>query len=269
MTFQQPEINNFVTGGFQFARIKQYLATAGDIFELPTGAKAFVLGPDSDISRATVAYVNAVDVEDFVVAGSEPTTMAQITVTPDRAFEGFIPALNTETSFKPSGASKGVPGRILVWPAEIFDSSYRPSGFAAGNDTFVRENPIIDIVEYFREPGTLEPARSDKLYYYENLPFGADDCFLMIPFYGRRRATVNAVNTGANVMQVTMFGVNFRIDETTLASETQLDQDNVAAGAIGRQVLNAETDGFYDYLLFQFNPTGASNVSLRVNVSDR
>lgn len=270
IVYSQPSADDFALGAFQFFRLKQYLASAGDIFECPQSARGFCIGPDSDISRATVAYVNAV-AEQLVAASPTPniaTNMAMFTITNERALSGLLPARNFETAYAPSNK---VPGRILIWPAELWDSQYKPIGFAAGNDRLIIETPVIDIVEYFGDPASLQSARSDKQFIYDNLPFPADDVFLMIPYYGRRRAVITAQNTGANpITAMTLRGLNFRIADPSVTPfpEVQIDTDAIPAGTIVQQFVKDDTNGMFDFLILQFDPGGVTNVSLRITVSD-
>lgn len=271
--YSQPSADDYVTGSFEFFRLKQELSSAGDIFEIPQSGRAFCLGPDSDISRVNIGYVNAIEQTIFGLANATPTNLETFTLTPERALAGFIPARNAERGFSPqSNATVAVPGRILLWPAELWDSLYLPVGFSAGNDILVREDPIIDVFQYFGNPFALQSARSDKTYYYDQLPFGADDCFVMIPYFGRRSAIVTIQNTGADAMTCTLKGLNFRIKDEAVSpfTEFQIDNDVVAAAAIAQQFVIAATNGMFDYLILQFSPgVGGANVVLRVTVSDR
>lgn len=265
--YSQPNLDNFVRGSFAFGRIKQFLTSAGDIFESSQSAKAFALGPDSDIARVNVAYVDPISQKLLDYVGSIASNMAMVTITPERGFSGFVPSLNNSATYTPGLA----PGRILMWPSDLYDSRFLPSGYSAVNDTLVREDPVIDIIEYFEDVPSLQTARSDKQYVYDTLPFGADDCFVMIPVYGRRRATIVA-QAITQACDMTLKGVNFRLNDPTSVTfpEIQLDTDNIAAGAVVRQLYNAETDGAFDFLILQFSPTVAgTSVNLRVTTTDK
>lgn len=273
--WSQPNSNDYALQGYTFLRLKQYLSTAGDIFETEQSAHAFALGPDSDISEVTVAYF------DQQVEG---TFMQELTLTPQRTFESFVPAFNKTKTYAPSKN----PGRILIWPTEIFDSSYLPFGFTPDVDRFVFEQPLIDILEFFQPPPALSSVRADKTYYYDILPITADmNCFVAIPFYGRRFASV-VVQNSANATNATMAfrGVNFRISEGDAAEVNLLTAafETITFATTDAFSYNAQSgrpasplipsSGLFDYLLFQFrsadpiSDADPANLSLRVVVSD-
>ena len=294
-----PNANAPVTSGYGFFRLKQALSSAGDIFESAQGAHAFALGPDSDVSLATIAYVDTQSRPTFSSQTTPTqTNMNTLTVSPQRAFVSPFPAVNDDTQYAPSS----VPGRILIWPTEIYDATFLPPGFDSNNDRLVRENPVIDILQFFSPPTTVIPARADKTYYYDTLPFGSSKiCYVLIPYYGRRYASVWIMNnnSGGAAMGLNIQGVNFRQSETAsmfsylVAATTGSVNGDIPAGttrslAIGTgyneivqlnrdvttnaavlsdaQVYNA---GLFDYLMLEVDGGGVTpGASLKVVVSD-
>lgn len=281
--YVQPDSNQYALNGYKFLRLKQALASAGDIFESEQSAHAFALGPDSDISQVNIAYLDA---------QASNTFMSQMTLTPQRTFEGEIIAFNQTKTYAPSKR----PGRILIWPAEIYDPTWRPSGFTPNADRLVYESPLIDIIQFFQESPQISSVRADKTYYYDILPFGAGNCYVAIPFYGRRYASLVMENTDdANSGTFQLHGVNFRISEdpasevnllsaafepltfaTTVSAAysaddgfgfTSWNNDAPPSISIGQK----GSRGLFDYLLLQFTPNDPADpisVSLRVVVSD-
>lgn len=259
--YMQPDSDVPVINGQKLFRIQQYMACAGDIWESKQGSHAIAVGPNSDFAGYQVAYWDA----------QIPTTrLSQLLVTPDRPFAGLIFARNDrDGTYEPAGR----PGRILIYPTGNFNEAYRPSGFTVA-DTLLFEYPVVDVIQYFSDPGELDTARADKVYAYEQLPFGADDCFVLIPYYGRQYGFVDFTNNLGVDVDVTISGLQWTTDITTgpgpritqlLAPATVADQANL------KKVITAAVDGTYDYLQLQFSPGGAIVdflTSLSITVSD-
>ncbi len=212
--YSNPSADSYVTSNYNFFRLKQSLSSAGDIFEVSQGGTSFVLGPDSDISQATVAYWDPDATPSWSSQASPKATyMSQFTITPQRPWLNTIPAVNNDAQYSPSK----VPGRVLIWPTEIYDGEYLPPGFNASTDGLIREVPVIDIIQSFNGGVPQVPQRSDKTYQYETLPFkSANLCYLLIPFYGRRYASLaiqDLGSGGASKLNVQISGVNFRMDD--------------------------------------------------------
>lgn len=284
--YKNPSADQYVAANYSFFRLKQSLASAGDIFEVPQGAHGFAIGPDSDISLATVAYFDPLGVPAYnAQATPKQNNMSTLSISPQRPWAGYIPVTNKEAGYAPSA----VPGRMLVWPTEIYDATVRPFGFNPVTDGLVYETPVIDIIQYFSPPPAVLPQRTDKTYYYEGLPIGdSGRCFVMIPFYGRRYASIWAVRTAAGVLlTVQARGVNFRIAEGQNTFDALIDNAPDALSlAGGPQTIvvrpnfyDAETTytsgvnqrGLWDYLAILVTGDGSfepSSVALRVVVSD-
>lgn len=276
MVFVQPNTDAYAIGGYSFLRLKQELASAGDIFESQQGAHALALGPDSDISEVTIAYL------DTQAPGG--TFLSTMTLTPQRMFESLIIAFNDTKQYAQSKA----PGRILIWPTEIYDPTYLPADFSPNSDRLVFEPPVIDILQFFEPPAVLSSVRADKEYYYDILPFGVDDCFVLIPFYGRRYASIVMHNSGDVTCGVTVSGVNFRISESAPSEIALVPTFTLGFTESTSRVVTCNYDsrageippftninaGLFDYLLLQFNPNvpgsdeAPVDISLRVVVSD-
>lgn len=260
--YRNPNAEAYVTGNFEFARFRQYLASAGDIFESAEGCRAIGLGPDSDISRVVVGYY------DPQVPGS---SMGLATLTPGRSFAVPISAIPISGAYQPSGQS----GKILLWSEDKYDADFRPSGNV--NDKFVYEPPLIDIIQYFADPPeSIEGMRADKEYYYQFLqgPVAVGRRVdVAIPFYGRRYAYIRIENP-QDQFAVQIWGVDFQNDGGAADPAISLMASfNVANGASAQRIVLASTMGLHDYLMIQFSPTVDPGdpfpVYLTVRVSDK
>lgn len=256
--FSNPDFAAYVTQSFEFGRINQYLASAGDIFEASVSCKAVGLGPNSDLSRVQVGYFDP-QVPD--------SSMALGLITPARALALPLPATPVTGRYQP----QQTPGRILIWSGDRYDSTYDPSG--AGPLVF--ERPIIDVVQYFADPPeSIEGQRADKEYYYARMPaFGGDNSlFLLIPFYGRRYACCNFENAAGVDVAITISGLDFVITPASFPLTQLIAPFTLSDGSASQQIIRAATHGIHDYLQIQFNPTGDPGPgvfgSVRIQVSD-
>lgn len=281
IVYRNPSANSYVVSNFGFFRLKQPLASAGDIFESEQGAGAFALGPDSDISLATIAYFDPQSTPPYSFFNPPAqTNMSTLTVSPQRTFATAVAAPNREGQYVPAS----VPGRILIWPTELYTPNWRPPGFNVVQDTIVFEPPIIDVIQFFSPQQSLIAPRTDKTYYYDQLVFGIDDCYVAIPYYGRRFASISMKNTsGTDNFTVSIGAVNFRISQTDAGVASLLPSFTLGFGENRSMIVRADYDsrlgetppltvqnaGLFDYLIIQFSPVaGTPNVSLRVTVSD-
>jgi hypothetical protein len=266
--FEQPNSNSYVLGGYSFMRLKQYLSSPGDIFESEQSCYALGLGPDSDISRVQIAYFDSQEGGSSIFVNTSGSLQSLMTLTPDRPFAGLINALNGSSRYAPSG----VPGRILISSADKYDPEYLPSTFNAGNDRVVFEPPQIDVIQYFAPPPQVLGLRSDKEYYYDSLPGAADDCYLLVPFYGRKYASIVIQNNTVVDLTTTIFTVDFQISEIAPPEIQQVAPFLQAAGTSTQQILRAAANGLHDYLLLQFDPGGGggggADVACKIVVSD-
>lgn len=262
MTYPQPDADRYAIGGQSFFRLNTTLISDGDIYESAQGAHGFAIGPDSDISRAVIQYF-----DDQVAR-----FMNQVSISTSRPFAGNIAARN-DSRYAPSN----VPGRILIWPDELFDVDWRPTDYDPGAWRLDFERPTIDVVEYFSPIG-LQSQRNDKSYQYDQLALpnlGVGGFWgLALPYYGRKFAHVLLTNrTGSDVTNYAIYGLTFSQTGETTQREL-LAPATVADDATSNKVIKASTDGMYDYLFIQSASASAAvggtyPVNLRITVSDR
>lgn len=243
--YSQPDTEKPVINSADFLRIHQYSASQGDIWESKVGANAFLVGPQSDFSDYTIVY------RDDAVP---QTYMSQISITPSSPFVGTIQARNDKDgSYMPGNR----PGRILLYPTQNFDKNYLPSTYGVG-DTLVFEYPVVDIIQFFSAPAQLATSRPDKTFFYQQMPFGADDAYLLVPCYGRRFMSVQITNRTGVAMGLTISGLNWTMGDFSAGENASVtDIGTVAAladNATHIETIDTNVEGVFDYLQIRYNP---------------
>lgn len=184
MTYPQPSADIAVVNGAKFFRLFTLLESPGDIYESSQGANAMSLGPESDIAEVAVAYYDP----------TQPTNISQLVVTKDRAFTGLLGVnVSDPDAYLPAKR----PGKILMWPNNLWNPDFVPTPFNTETDTQILETPVLDIIQYFAPQQSLTPQRRDKTYTYQEVvvPDGAgSSAWITIPFYGRKYASITLVH---------------------------------------------------------------------------
>lgn len=277
MTYPQTNANEYALNAQEFFRLNTEISSAGDIYESEQGCHALAIGPESDISRVNITYYDR-----------QATNFVQQTqISPDRAFVGRIDAVNNAGQYQPSGR----PGRILIWPDEIYDPLWRPDGFAVG-DVIQFLTPRLDVIQYFSPQNSLVSRRNNRTFYAQNFPIPINGAgppsnlsyILMVPFYGRRYASIQFTNwqstvAGAADLLIRVDGVNFTIIQNAGGTQRHartplVTSVNVPSGGgqLATQIL-ASADGMYDMLLIELtqntvNPGPMGITPLKVVISD-
>jgi len=256
VAFPQPDSAKYVTSGSDFFRLRTPLSSPGDMYESLVSGLAMSLGPESDIANVNVAYFDA----------QAPNFMQFTQISQARCFTGRLDA-NNPSKYSPSQR----PGRVLIWPDDLYDPNYRPRSFSALTDAIQFISPVLDVVQYFSDPGTLTPSRIDKEYQFQNYIL-TGTLYIVVPYYGRKFCYVNFTNR--NSVQPNTFGilgVNYAI--TNNASPNPYHQETVihspaavAAGAAVTVRITAASNGVFDALVFSVNNNGPA--PLRIVVSD-
>lgn len=255
MAFPQPDSDLYSLGGADFFRLFTPLASPGDMYESKVSGLGMALGPQSDIANVNVAYFD----------DQAPNFMQFAQISQSRSFVGRLDA-NNGAQYAPGNR----PGRVLIWPEDLYDPNYRPRS-AAGGDTVQFIAPQLDVIQYFNDPGTIVPSRVDKIYQFQNYIL-VGTLFIVIPYYGRKYCYVNFTNRNATDPNTFgIIGVNYAI--TNDASSNPYHQETVlrAAAAVtaGSSVtvrITAGSQGMFDALVFSVNNNGPA--PLRIVTSD-
>lgn len=200
MTFPQPNADAYALNGQQYFRLNTLLSSPGDIYESAQGALAFAMGPDSDIARVRISY--------FDDQGG-PTKTNETVIDPRRSFVGRVDARN-ETTYQPSNR----PGRILLWPDDLFDPTYIPTtavtGFNPGTDALITIVPRLDVIQYFVAQQSLQSRRADKEYNSQSYDPTANLNYIIVPTYGRKYGFCDVINKDLMVASTfKVIGINY------------------------------------------------------------
>lgn len=268
MSFPQPDSDSAVLSGFDFFRLNTPLVSPGDIYESLQGSHSVIMGPESDLSQIRVNYYNAT--RRPTGAYVQPSFIDSAIITPQRGFVGQLVAHNTD-SYQPSNR----PGRILFSPANLYDPSYTATLAPVDQMLFIA--PVLDVIQYFGRLPSVTPERNDKEYYFQDFQFGVAAGVarlgLVIPYYGRKYAYVQAVNRDAiSNLSIEVFGVNYAIlPAPTSGDEISLGANlAIAPGAKFTQIVRASVNGEFDALLICIGlaTTTQTETPLRIRVSD-
>ncbi len=211
MSYPQPDADQYAIKGYKYFRLLTPLTSPGDIYESQQSAHAMALGPESDVANVDIAYF-----DDQVTSFVNKTQIG-----PLRSFVGRIDARN-DARYVPAGR----PGRLLFWPADLYDPFYVPADFSPGQGlTFIP--PVLDVIQYFSPQASLVQKRNDKTYRFLGIPqegLGLPQGWIVLPFWGRRSATIRLVNnTDVNAtVQIAVRGVNYFVNDGTAAVERTL-----------------------------------------------
>lgn len=258
MTYPQSNPNQYAVNGYPFYREITDLLSPGDIYESEQGAHAIALGPESDVARVRVTYLDD---------QNALSRAASFVVSPDRAFIGATYARN-ETQYRPGNR----PGRLLMAVDNVYQPDWRPPTFNVGFDEIQFITPKLDIIQFFKPPsGDIARSRFDREYLFQtfqalNDPSPTNELFTVFPYWGRRSATFT-VKAGANGTSVTLRGVKYDFLEGLFGFVTTLvPATGVAAFAGLTYNVVAGTDGLFDALCLSV--TRPDETGVRVFVSD-
>lgn len=261
MTYSQPSADNVAKVTGEIFRLNTLLTTAGDIFESTQSAFAFALGPLSDISKVEIAYYDP--------QAQASGFISQIEVSNTNPWRGQINA-RLDTQYLPAKR----PGRILIWPAELYNLNYRPAGFSTENDTIEFVTPRLDVIQYLKPQAEVLVGRVDREFLFERLPIPLGSLNLVLPYYGRRFASFAFTNKAAATLTGSILGVNYGIGDNLGAAprdqEKLLASLSIVAGAATSEIVTATADGMFDALVLQVSYPTASTGPLctRVTFSD-
>jgi len=261
MAYPQPNAGAYVAGGYQFFRLNTPLTSDGDIYQVAAGGLAFAIGPNSDVANVNIAYFDD-QVTNF---------MNQIAISPQRPFAGRLDA--RVDPYTPSGR----PGKILIWSEDLYNTAFRPNGYSGLTDRMDVFAPVLDVVQFFSNPGALPGARNDKTFSMQQIAWSGDTNYLLIPYYGRKYASFLFDNDTNQTVNVALHGVTFghtASSGTTTSPNVEtelLAPGDVLTGNSRRDIVRASVDGVFDMLLVTLVPAAAPNGAsslVRIMVSD-
>lgn len=274
MSYPQPSSESAVINRSGFFRLVTPLVSDGDIYESAVGANTIMLGPESDISKVNIGYYDP----------SQANRMSIATCDAQRPFVGPVSAFGDPQSlYTPSN----VQGNLLFWPTELWNPNFSPflivDLFNSNNYRVDYVTPVLDIIQYFGPPPATPPQRTDKTYRWERLPFtinnpSLDGNAIMVPYYGRKYASISFMNLTDASITFAVYGVNFGYNTPNITSQmVEIVAETVVAPnpfVTTSGIVRASVDGMFDALALMFYnysttplvPTGT--VNLRVTVSD-
>jgi hypothetical protein len=267
MSYPQPSADSYAVNGSQFFRLLTPLTSPGDIYESQQSALGFALGPLSDVANVVIAYFDR-QVRSFINLAA---------IGPRRSFVGRLDANNSD-KYAPSAR----PGRLFMFPADLFDPSFQPAGFLPDEQTITFVPPMLDVIQYFSPQQSLVPKRNDKEYRFEGIPNNGASGWIILPFWGRKSATIRFTNQNATGLQTALRGVNYFINDGTAGVERQLLSSAAQAPGTGRDVIltsNANVTAANPITITNVGPFDAlavflqlddpsSTVPIQVTVSD-
>ena len=258
MTFPQPSAAQYTVSGGDFFRLNTPLASPGDMYQSEVSGLAMALGPESDIANVNVAY--------FDDQAANKMQFAQ--VSPSRSLVGRIDANNLGT-YSPTQQ----PGKVLIWPADLYDPNYRPRAFNSLTDSITFVTPVLDIIQYFNQQPSLISPRVDKTYEFQNYAITGGTLYIVVPYYGRKYCYVNFTNREPVIGNTFgILGVNFAITQDTTPSTAYHQETVIRAPAVvttnnsATVRIGAGLTGMFDVLVFSVNAAGPA--PLRIVVSD-
>lgn len=264
MSYPQPLAQVAVASGLGYFRLNTPLVSDGDMYESTVGCHALAIGPESDIAKINVAYWD----------DTQPGNMNIAIVDPAHPFIGAIFAHNEKGAvYSAAGMTTMVPGRILIWPFELFNP-VTPAPPIGGRVDII--TPVLDIIQYFAPPSGLPTQRNDKTFQFQDFPWPAAgvNYQLVVPFYGRRYAAIEFLNHGDQDISVVISGLNYYYTSSNDGAMRTILRVPTVVAPDGRltEIISALTDGMYDTLLFEFDaaatPALGSETPLKIAVSD-
>lgn len=267
MTFPQQSSTQPVKDGQQFFRLNTLVDSSGDLYESEVSALGFVLGPQSDIARVLITYMDPDNL---------PTQVSQAVVSPDRSFTGLVPALNTE--HYPSSFTQSHPrnGRILISIDDLFDARFRPALFDGSKDSIAFEVPRLDLVQYFKPLPSVVPPRSDRTFTYQYFVpplVGGESAWIMVPSYGRKSGFISLNNLDAiNTVTVSVTGI--KLQPTSLGTPPGGSQGEILAptaliSAASTMVkYKSSTMGLWDLFAIRLHNYAGAAMPISITLSD-
>lgn len=254
MSYPQPDADQYALRGGDFFRLSTGLTSPGDLYESQQGSHAFCLGPQSDVANVNIGYYD----------DQAQTFLNQIQIGPNRSFIGRLDARN-ESKYAPSNR----PGRILIWPSDLFDPSFKPAGIVPNVDTLTFVTPQLEVIEYFSPQGSLDVRRNDKTFRFQELELPISNAFTVIPYWGRRSASARVTNLTHHDMLWEVQGITYFINDGFAAIQTPIDTATILSGGQRQTFVRDTVNGRFDALLLITSASVADGPTpIQLTISD-
>lgn len=249
MSFPQTRADREVLASKDFWRLRTPLDSSGDIYELDTSARAFTIGPQSDVPQARVTYFDP----------QQPGAVQDLIVSIDAPFIGRIDALLDE-AYPTTGGGGGATSapsaaRAFISPVDIIQNAYRPQFLIAGENLFYPQ-PQLDFITYLSSEPAGVPAKREAKEYRLLVPIAGggptNSAWFVIPHYGRKyfAAVATAVPPG---YEMRVSGINLRAAGASSFTETYVPSAVFTPISLGATVattieVKASLHGFFDLI---------------------
>lgn len=176
MSFPQTQASQATLRSQDYWRLFTEIETSGDIYRCDVSARAFVLGPQSDVARVKISYFDpqepAADLANNLVVSNE------------RLFSGRVDALQIEQY---GGGDQQA--NILITLLDLMPPpGYQPEAAAAAGDEVVLVQPRLDLLAYLAPVPANVPDRVERQHLLQGRQSIqlADSIWYIVPFYGRK-----------------------------------------------------------------------------------
>lgn len=255
MPLQARQASDDVLAGLDYTRFFQDVESSGDIYEFNTSARAFQLGPLSDLSDYNVWYMDK-------MAG--PLQLNYLRLSVGNPWIGRLDALNSQEY-----PTTRLPGFVMITSRDLVDPLFVPSGYSnVIPDIIVRYPVRLDVVGFHAEPSAVAPIRSDKLTPINQIG-GVDgqNLWHVFPYYGRKQGTFSLTNFGAGDFAFDVIGVRLGLGDSTGAGTPQRHSEfaltgtpvSVPPGETRQVITRASEDGPFDLIVARLPGTGVAN----------
>lgn len=272
MSFPQTKASNATLRSQDYWRLFTEIETSGDIYECDVSARAFVLGPQSDVARVRVSYFDpqepAADLaNNFVVSNDKP-------------FVGRVDSLQIEQY------GGGQRADILITLLDLMPPpGYQPEAAVAAGDEVVLVQPRIDLLAYLAPITGFVPDRAERQHLLQGRQSTqlTDSIWYIVPFYGRKSVCygIKNINFALGV------DVNLELHAIKFGNFLGTGVGGFPVGETNHQEVLIRTDGpispdnaitinqnlCADMIAVRVTPVGAladpNEVSLDIRVSDK
>lgn len=268
MSFPQTTPVNAIRNGLELWRLNTVLESSGDIYESDVSGTSFVVGSGSDISNINVNY--------FDQSVPSRSSVEQVSVL--KPLVGRLDALASQQY------GTGQQARLFISSADLIPGpAFFPSGFEPARDLLTVEDISIDLLQYFGRPPSIFPGRNDRVHLFQSMellstPGLEAATWFVMPYYGRRYASIEFANLIPASFDIEVFGVNlntgvvgsFKTLQISLRGPTPV----VAPTGIVNFEITDAADGMFDLLVVRVSLLNGLGVrtealSMKVRTSDK